>query len=86
MKQLSQIQDRKTPNSVAGDHGFDSYKLFDCSIKRKNLSARKGVHFFLLLSFPTFIDQVPQSSASLIVCCERKNICLAVLPGAKQAQ
>ena len=79
MKQLSQIQDRKTPNSEAGDHGFDSYKLLDCSIKKKNISARKGMHFFLLLSFPTFLhkwsvlNQVPQRGASLIACCERKK-------------
>ena len=83
MKQLSQIQDRNATNSETEDHGFDSYKLFDCSIKRKNLSARKGMHFFLLLSFPTFLHkwsvfyQAPQRGASLIACCEWKNRCLA---------
>ena len=46
--------------------------------------------FLLLLSFPTFfypLNQAPQGGASLTVCCEAiKNGCLAVLPGAKQAQ
>ena len=50
--------------------------------------------FSLLLLLPTFLrqwsvlNQVPQGSASLTVCSERnrKNGCIAEVPGAKQAQ